>query len=226
MAARPCIRVGSGCPSLSGLRGSARACAVSRMVSLLISTPITAAMSKVASTALITRTILAGAVIGMRLPNPIVVRLTKAKHFDCAKFKLHRLPVEPPSDYPVVLQYRHLLPGRSLTEAVLVTIKRASGLATSKGALMVPPAATPPSATLSTQSTLATRPRCSHQSLSQDASPRCPARPDKPPRQCSPTQPAGCRWQTTTVCPALAGSTPARGRPAPGSAAVPAASWR
>jgi len=66
------------------------------MVSLLINTPITAALSKLASTALITHTLLAGAVIGMRLPNPIVVRLTKAKQFDCAKFKLHPLPLTRP----------------------------------------------------------------------------------------------------------------------------------
>ncbi len=183
-------------------------------------------MSKVASTALFMHTMLAGAVIGMRLPNPIVVRLTKMKPFDCAKFKLHRLPVELPSNCPAVLKDRHIVPGRPLTKAALVPINRASGLATSKAPLMVPPAATPPSATLSTRSSLGTRSRRSRQSLSQDASPRCPARPDKQPGQRSPTQPAGCRWRITTVCPAPAGSVPARGRLAPESIAVPAASWR
>ena len=100
-------------------------------------------MSKVASTALFMHTMLAGAVIGMRLPNPIVVRLTKAKEFNCAKFRLHRLPDEPPSDYPAVLKDRPMVQGRSLTKAVFVSINSASGLATSKAPLMVPPAATP-----------------------------------------------------------------------------------
>jgi hypothetical protein len=71
------------------------------------------------------------------------IRLTKAKQFDSAKFSLHRFPDEPPSDHPAVLKDRNLLPGRSLTKAVLVTIKRATGYATTKATLMVPPAARP-----------------------------------------------------------------------------------
>jgi hypothetical protein len=83
-------------------------------------------MSKLLATAISTQLMLAGAVIGMRFPNPIAVRLTKAKQFDSAKFKLHRLPDEPPSDYPAVLKDRHMVPGCSLTKAVLVTMNSAS----------------------------------------------------------------------------------------------------
>ena len=100
-------------------------------------------MSKLVSTAIFTQTMLAGAVIRMRLTNPIVVRLTKAKEFNCAKFRLHRLPDEPPSDYPAVLKDRPMVQGRSLTKAVFVTINSASGLATSEAVLMVQPASHP-----------------------------------------------------------------------------------
>lgn len=100
-------------------------------------------MSKLVSTANFTQTMHAGAVIVMGLPNPIAIRLTKAKEFNCAKFRLHRLPDDPPSDYPAVLKDRNLVPGRSLTKAVLVTIKRAMGFATTKATLTLPPAARP-----------------------------------------------------------------------------------
>ena len=100
-------------------------------------------MSKVLAMAISTQLMLAGAVIGMRFPNPIAIRLTKANEFNCAKCRLHRLPDDPPSDYPAVLKDRNLVPGRSLTKAVLVTIKRATGFATTKAALTLPPAARP-----------------------------------------------------------------------------------
>jgi len=78
----------------------------------------------------------------------------------------------------------------------------------------------------STRSTLGTRACRSRRPLTPDASPRCPASPDPPPRQPPPSQPAGRLWRTAIVCPAPAGSAPARGRPAPERAAVSAAGWR